>query len=172
MIYNRTRYVRGFGGRHYEGIGTIYKSSRGIKGFGNLRHQFGAGFGSFLAKIFGKAVPFLKNRVLPALKPALGEVKKSLTSAAANIVEDVIQGENVAGSIKRNITTEGKKLLARAPAAFTGILRKPSESNLTSHKPTLQQSTSNTRKRKKVTFASGAKRGRSATGRFPGLSRF
>ena len=90
------------GGLHYDGIGSIYQSSRGIRGFGNLQQRFGGGgFGDLLAKIFGRAVPFLKNRVLPALKPALNHVKTSLTDAAANIVEDVIQGENVVKSVKK-----------------------------------------------------------------------
>lgn len=162
------------GGLYYDGIGSIYKSSRGIRGFGNLSHQFGGGFGAFLSKIFGKAVPFLKNRVLPALKPALGHVKKSLTDAAANIVEDVIQGENVVNSVKRNITSEGKKLLSKAPAAFTGILRKNPEPDKVSHHPATSQATTDTnRKRKKITFAPGTKKARTTSSRkFPALSRF
>jgi hypothetical protein len=171
-VYNRHVKPIG-GGHHYEGIGSIYKSSRGLRGYGNLRHQFGSGFGSFLAKIFGKAVPFLKNRVLPALKPALGEVKKSLTDAAANIVEDVIQGENVMNSVKKNVASEGKKLLAKAPAAFTGILRKAPNATLDSTKLTEHQATPSKRqKRKKVSFISNGKRPRTAASRFPGLSRF
>lgn len=165
------------GGLHYDGIGSIYQSSRGIRGFGDMRQRFGGGgFGAFLSKIFGKAVPFLKNRVLPALKPALSHVKNSLTDAAANIVEDVLQGENVVKSVKKNITSEGKKLIAKAPAAFTGILRRTPEHTEVSHNQTTRQAPPNPstarKKRKKVSFAINPKRARASTNsRFPALSR-
>ena len=169
-VGNRTRVGGGF---HYDGIGSIYKSSRGIRGFGGLEQRFGGGgFGDFISKIFGKAIPFLRNRVLPALKPALSHVKSSLTDAAANIVEDVLQGENVVQSVKKNVTAEGKKLLAKAPAAFTGILRKAPEQNNSIHKPAASQATPATaRKRKKVSFVPNAKRSR-VSNKFPALSRF
>ena len=103
---------KGFGGGAYvEGIGNVYRSRRGIRGFG-LYRQRGAGIGSFFAGLFRKVVPFLTEKVIPTVGPA---VKESLKTAAANVMQDVIQGENVLESVKKNVSTEGQKLFAKVP---------------------------------------------------------
>lgn len=173
-------YQRGRGGRLVDGIGSVYRAERrGIAGYGAFRHQTGTGIGNFISRIFSRAIPFFKNTLMPVLKPAMHEVKNSITGAAANIVEDAIQGENIGESIKKNVISEGKKLLARAPEAFSGILRKnmtPSEAIQTqaSRETTSRQ----TRPRKRKNPAprrlnpASAKRGRGSTKAFPALKFF
>jgi uncharacterized phage protein gp47/JayE len=166
---------RGVGGFHYNGIGSVYKARRGIKGFGYLKQPMsGAGFGSFVGSILRKALPFLKNTVFPAVSPLISQVKNTIQDAAANVVEDVIQGENVGSSIKRNVISEGQKLLAKVPSAFSGILTKDKSDKDISQPSTDKPATSQKvqRKRpKKVSFRSSpAKRGRGSFSRFPGLA--
>jgi uncharacterized phage protein gp47/JayE len=163
----------GIGGFHYNGIGSVYKARRGIKGFGYLRQPMkGTGFGSFVGSLLSKALPFLKNTVFPAVSPLISQVKNTIQDAAANVVEDVIQGENVGKSIKRNVMSEGQKLLAKVPAAFSGILTKDKSDIDISQTSTDKPTTSQKRKRnKKVSFrSSSAKRGRGSFSKFPGLA--
>lgn len=177
-MFNFNRQIAGRGGRHFDGIGTVYKAERrGIAGYGALRPQTGTGIANFLSRIFSRAVPFLKNTLMPSLKPALNEVKNSITGAAANVVEDVIQGENVGQSVKKNILSEGRKLLAKAPAAFSGLLRSNKSPEDPIQTQSTKQATSRTaRKRRKIPprlTPASAKRGRgSSSKKFPALNKF
>jgi len=161
----------GSGGVHYDGIGTIFKTNRGVKGFGGVDccFQRGAGFGSFVRNLIGKAIPFFKKKVIPAMSPLLAQAKDHIQDAAANVIEDVVQGENVGESIKKNITSEGSKLLAKVPEAFAGMLGRKKTSNQTSSTPAVIPSTPRpaARKRKKISNLNRipSKRGRG----FPGL---
>jgi uncharacterized phage protein gp47/JayE len=162
----------GIGSFHYDGIGSVYKAKRGIKGFGHPMK--GAGFGSFVGSLLSKALPFLKNTVFPAVSPLISQVKNTIQDAAANVVEDVIQGENVGESIKRNVMSEGKKLLAKVPEAFTGILTKDKNdkdiSQSSANKPTTSKKVSRKRNKKVSLHSSSAKRGRRSVSKFPGLA--
>lgn len=171
-------FQRGRGGRLVDGIGTVYRAERrGVAGFGAFRPQIGTGIGNFISRIFSRAIPFFKNTLMPALKPAMHEVKNSITGAAANIVEDAIQGENIGQSIKKNVISEGKKLLAKAPEAFSGILRKnmaPSEAIQTQ---AARETTSRQQRKRKNPAPrrlnpASAKRGRGSTKTFPALKFF
>ena len=164
----------GIGGFHYNGIGSVYKAKRGLKGFGHLKQPMnGAGFGSFVGSLLSKALPFLKNTVFPAISPLVSQVKNTIQDAAANVVEDVIQGENLGESIKRNVSVEGQKLLAKVPRAFSGILTKDKSdkdiSQTSADKPATSQV--QRKRRKKVSFRSSpSKRGRGSISKFPGLA--
>lgn len=161
----------GRGGVHVDGIGTVYKASRGLRGFGHYQDQKGQGFGTFLSSLVKKAVPFLKNTIFPAMAPAISHVKNSIQDAAANVVEDVIQGENVGESLKRNFVSEGQKLLAKVPRAFSGLMTRSSNLEPTSQEETSKQTTSNRKRKKQVSHKLSSKKGRGSKTKFPGLSR-
>jgi hypothetical protein len=163
----------GSGGTHYDGIGTIYKVNKGVRGFGGSCFQHGAGFGSFVRNLIGKAIPFFKKRVLPAMSPLIAHAKDTIQDAAANVIEDAVQGENIGESIKKNVTSEGRKLLAKVPEAFAGMLGRSRTSNKASPDPVTKQATPR-RKRKKTSNLTRIthKRGRGSTAKFPGLELF
>ena len=157
----------------YDGIGTVFRSQKGLRGFGQLRYQHGMGFGSFIQGILKKAIPFLKNTLFPAVAPAINEVKQSIQDAAANVVEDVIQGENIGESIKRNVTSEGKKLLTKAPQVLAGILTRNKPETPVSQTRSDKQSTSSAKRRKRVTFKIPPKKRKGTSSKkFPGLAHF
>ncbi len=163
--------MHGAGSVHYDGIGTIFKANKGIKGFAGAGIQHGCGFGSFVRNLIGKAIPFFRKRVIPAMSPLLEQAKETIQDAAANVIEDAVQGENIGESIKKNVTSEGKKLLAKVPEAFAGMLGR----NKVSSKPTTKPATPAAKKRKKTSNLARipAKRGRGSTfKRFPGLKLF
>lgn len=103
--------------RHYADIGTVFSSRKGLRGFGAWRHQRGLGFGSFFTSLLRTTVPWIKKALFPALKPVL---QQSAVNLASNLVSDIVQGDNVATAIKRNITSEGKKLLTNETVATEG----------------------------------------------------
>lgn len=160
----------GRGGIHVDGIGTVYRANRGVRGFGQFQDQHGGGFGSFIASLVKKAVPFFKNTILPAVAPALSNVKSSLQNAATNVLEDVVQGENVVDSLKKNLSSEGQKLLARVPRAFSGIMTRSPDLEASSHSMHVEPSTSNKRK-SQTSKKSSTKKIRVSKARFPGLAR-
>jgi hypothetical protein len=171
-------FKQGSGGVHYDGIGTVFKTHRGIRGFGEIDccFQRGAGFGSFVRSIFAKAIPFLKKKVIPAMSPLLNQAKEHIQDAAANVIEDAVQGENIGESIKKNVTSEGRKLLAKVPEAFAGMLGRDKSSDAASSTPAAKPSTPRpvARKRKKISNLKRipSKRGRGSTSKFPGLKLF
>jgi hypothetical protein len=171
-MVNNFSFMHGAGGVHYEGIGTVYKNNRGIRGFGAADFQHGCGFGSFVRNLIGRAIPFFRKRVIPAMTPLLEHAKETIQDAAANVVEDAVQGENIGESIKRNVTSEGKKLLAKVPEAFAGMLGRNKTTNKVSPNPTTRQATPATRRRKRTSNISRipTKRGRGSTSKFPGLA--
>lgn len=131
------------------------------------------GFGSFIRGILNKAIPFLKNTLFPAVQPALKEVKQSIQDAAANVVEDVIQGENLGDSIKRNVTSEGKKMLSKVPKALVGILAGSKSDSHASKVLSDKRSTSSAKRQKKVTFKIPPKKQKTTNiKKFPGLAHF
>jgi hypothetical protein len=171
-------FKHGGGGVHYDGIGTIFRANKGVKGFGGLDccFQRGAGFGSFVRNLIGKAIPFFKKRVIPAMSPLLEQAKDHIQDAAANVIEDAVQGENIGESIKKNVTSEGRKLLAKVPEAFAGMLGRRKQTDNVSSTPAVKQTAPKpaARKRKKISNLNKipSKRGRGSTSKFPGLKLF
>jgi len=162
----------GRGGVHYDGIGTVYRANRGLRGFGHFQFQNGEGFGTFLSSLVKRAIPFLRDTIFPAVAPAISHVKSSIQDAAANVVEDVIQGENVGESLKRNLTSEGHKLLAKVPRAFSGLMTRASDSEPFSQSKTVKASTSTRKRKKQISHKLASKKGRGSKSKFPGLARF
>jgi len=114
----------------------------------------------------------LQNTVLPAVAPALSTVKKSIQDAAANVVEDVIQGENLKEAVKRNVTSEGKKLLAKVPSAFSGLMSKEDQLNekSISQSPRLKQAAPRKRKQPQPKSQHSKIRRTQNFKKFPGLA--
>lgn len=171
MLYTSNLGHFGRGGFHVDGIGTVYRANRGVRGFGQFQDQHGGGFGSFIASLVKKAVPFFKNTVLPAVAPALSEVKSSLQNAATNVLEDVVQGENVADALKKNLSSEGQKLLAKVPRAFSGLMTRSPDLEAASHSTHVKPSTSNNKRKSQSSKKSSTKKIRVSKARFPGLAR-
>ena len=162
----------GRGGLHHDGIGSVYKANRGLRGFGHFQVQSGEGFGTFFSALVRKAIPFLKNTLFPAIAPAVTHVKNSLQKAAANVTEDLIQGENVGTSLKKNIAHEGQKLLAKVPQAFSGLMTKSFKDPQVSQPKTFKATTSHRKRKKQISFTPTPKKGRGSKIIFPGLSFF
>lgn len=103
-----------------DGIGPIYRSRRGIRGYGQISHR-GRG-------IAGTIFSFLKRLASPLLT-TLGP---AAVDVASNVVKDVIKGDNAREAAIRHGTTEAKKLLERAPGSFSNLLTKSNQENSTS----------------------------------------
>jgi hypothetical protein len=123
--YGHFKAVIGRGeGNYYANIGHVYKKRPGIqRGYGRTlighklsSRQRGLGFGSTLMSMFRMAAPILK---------VLGSKAVDVVS---NVAKDAIRGENVKDSVIKHAKNQASDIINQAPAAFTGLVSRASES--------------------------------------------
>jgi hypothetical protein len=100
-------------------LGPFYKSVLYQRGYG-LGYQelcpeqmYGLGLGDSLTNLFHMAWPVLRK--------GLKYLGKSAVSTAADVARDVIEGKDLKESARKHVTKSAQDILARAPAAITGI---------------------------------------------------
>jgi hypothetical protein len=111
-------------GTYYANMGHVYKKRPGIqRGYGHYMmghkltsRQRGLGFGSTLMSMFRMAAPILK--VLGA----------KAVDVVSNVAKDAIQGQNVKDSVIKHAKNQANDIISKAPAAFTGLVSRASES--------------------------------------------
>ena len=84
--------------------------AKGLPYFSGPVSQQGHGIGGIFGRLFRAVVPLFK-KAAPVMKSAAKVVAKEAVRSGANIVEDVLHGEDV-GSALANRSTEGAKRLA------------------------------------------------------------
>ena len=94
----------------------------------DLYYMRGSGVGSFFTNIFRGLVPLAKNLILGARKAAaskegqqiLNAAKKTALETGVNITHDALNGENLKGTLKKNLKRAGPSLLANLQEEFRG----------------------------------------------------
>ena len=82
----------------------------GMAGFQGIPYQRGNGLGSFFGRLFRSILPVAKN----IGKSALKTVGKEALHLGANVMNDVVQGQNIKQALKTRGKKSTQKLINRA----------------------------------------------------------